>query len=160
MNDGNPYAPPMADVAERVIKVGTPWKGILYGALIDVGGSILVAIAVGIGFTFFLAANGVPSSQIAAVEQHPGLFLRVLEYAIGYSFSVLGGYVCARFIKEHELRWALVMAVITSIISLLLSSRHAGAEKYLLETLGEFACVVGGAWLGMRINRRQLARQG
>lgn len=52
------------------------------------------------------------------------------------------------------MRWALI----TSAIGLLTTDRHTSIEKFLLETVGEFMCVVGGAWLGMKQNRRQLVR--
>jgi len=158
MENQSPYAPPVSDVTINETRAGKPWVGIVLGALVDIGGSIAASAVLMFVYVFLLAKQGVPRDEIVQLVQNPESSPVVywLGYAIGSLFSLLGGYVCARIVRRKELQWGAVLSVVTVLVGIMFLNSASGVLKLLFEVALEVALVMGGTWLGMRKNRKEL----
>ncbi|NJN40224.1 MAG: hypothetical protein HC807_04340, partial [Gammaproteobacteria bacterium] len=61
----NPYQPPGAPIsgADRVERFGSPVKAILFGLLIDIGGSIVAGTILAVAWGVLLGAGGVSGEE-------------------------------------------------------------------------------------------------
>ena len=153
MSSPSPYRPPEAPVADQDRPRGSPVRGMLYGALVDIGGTLLAGIVLGILWGSWLAASGNSAEQIAEAVKNPDptSLVAIAGYVIGTAFSGLGGYVCARVARETELRCAAVVAG----ISIAFGFAVGGAQTFemgVLMVVTTVAAVMLGAWLGRRHN--------
>lgn len=152
----NPYNAPTAVVADRDRPAGSPLKGVIYGLLVDLGGTLAAASALMIGYGIYLATGGASPEEIerAAKELDPFSSIGLAAGAIGLGFSVLGGYVCARVAGSPELKWAAVVGAISAISGFVLSTEaYSLGTNIVLSALG-FAMVMLGGHLGARRNAR------
>jgi len=152
----DPYRPPAAPVADRDRPRGSPVKGMMFGVLVDLGGSFAAAIAMSFAYGIWLAASGMAPGEIeeALTQRDPGSAFSLFAYAVGTGFSWLGGYVCARTAKETELKCAGVVATVSSVTGLLLSMDQPLELNLALLLLTVGAVMLGG-WIGQQRNRRQ-----
>jgi uncharacterized membrane protein YfcA len=153
----NPYRAPEAVVNDRSPPAGAPVKAVVYGVLIDVGGSIVTGIVLATIYMVVLASRGASMEEIERTIAEPELmsWLSVVEFAIGFLASFLGGYVCARVAGVGEMRAVGTVAAVSGVASLLLgSSAYAFEWNAVLALLG-MATVAAGGRVGMRANRRR-----
>lgn len=157
MTDHNPYTPPASTVQTTDARhPGSPLKAILLGMLVDIGGTFVAGIAFGIAYGYLLAASGVPAVEISsriAMASMPGTPLGIALTAMGTLLSMLGGHVCARIVRRHELRVAGVMAALSCGLALWM----AGPAVPWLYQAGmavlTVAAILAGAEVGRRRNR-------
>jgi membrane protease YdiL (CAAX protease family) len=153
MSSPSPYRPPEAPVADQDRPRGSPVKGMLYGALVDIGGTLLAGIVLGILWGIWLAASGNSAEQIAEAVKNPDptSLVSIAGYVIGTAFSGLGGYVCARVARETELRCAAVVAGISIAFGFAVGGAQT-PEMGVLMIVTTVAAVMLGAWMGRRRN--------
>jgi hypothetical protein len=156
MSDSNPYRPPQAAVADRDRPRGSPVKGMVFGVLVDIGGTILAGMTLVFVWAIWLAANGHSGEQIEQALQNPdpASAVSILGYVVGTAFSGLGGYVCARVARETELRCAAVVAAVSLAFGFAVGGTHS-LETNILLTAATIAAVLSGAWFGKRRNQGQ-----
>ena len=148
MSSPSPYRPPEAP--------GAPVKGMVFGLLVDIGGSLIAAFVLLFAWAFWLAMSGVDAESIQQMmaEPDPLSTFSFVSYAVGGGFSWLGGYVCARVARETEMRCAAVIATLSSLVAVTLGpSMPFGLNLFL--TLLTFGSVMLGGWMGMQRNARQ-----
>jgi hypothetical protein len=152
----SPYRPPEAKVADPEPRRGAPVKGMVYGVLVDVGGSVLASFLLFFVWAVWLAASGLDAEQITKEVQEPDPLsgISLLAYTIGGALSWLGGYVCARVARETELRCAAVVATVSGLVALVMGGAMPSALHIFL-TLLTVAAVMLGGWMGMQQNARQ-----
>ena len=156
MSTQSPYRPPQAAVADQDRPRGSPVKGMLFGVLVDVGGSMVAAFILFFIWAIWLGASGLDAEAItqAMVENDPTSGISLIGYVVGTAFSWLGGYVCARVAQETELRCAAVVAAISGTLALAMGS-ELPLPLYLLLTALTVAAVMLGGWMGAQRNARQ-----
>jgi len=156
MSPPDPYRPPQAAVADQDRPRGSPVRGMVFGALVDLGGSFAAALVLSFAYGIWLAASGMSAAEIeqALTRPDPGSTFAMVSYAVGAAFSWLGGYVCARTAKETELQCAAVVAAISCTAGLLLAMDLPLALNFALVLLTIGAVMLGG-WTGARQNARQ-----
>jgi len=156
MSAPGPYRPPEAPVADVERPRGSPVKGMIFGLLVDIGGSLLARFVLFFVWAIWLGASGLDPEAIsqAISEPDPLSTISFVGYSLGSGFSCLGGYVCARVARETELRCAAVIATISTLVSLAMG---AGLPfgLYLFLTVLTFAAVMLGGWMGLQRNLRQ-----
>jgi uncharacterized membrane protein len=156
MTGPSPYRPPQAPVADQERPRGSPVKGMIYGLLVDLGGTTVSSLALVFIWTIWLAMSGLEAEAIEQSLQNlePLSPISVIGSVMGCGLSFLGGYVCARVARETELRCAAVVAVVSATVSLAMGS-SLPLELNLLFCLLTAGLVMLGGWLGERRNRRR-----
>lgn len=91
-------------------------KAILLGVLTDVAGSTVTGIVIGIGLGIALAAQHVPTNEIA-IRLH-GASVLISSLILGFGFTVLGGYVAGRVAKQSEILHGGIVGAIGILFSL------------------------------------------
>lgn len=156
MSSPSPYRPPGAPLADQDRPRGSPVKGMVFGVLVDIGGTLLASFALVFLWAIWLAANGQSAEQIeqAIQKPDPSSTLSIVGYVVGTAFSGLGGYVCARVARETELQCAAVVAAISIAFGFAVGGEQSFAMNVLM-VASTVAAVIFGAWLGLQQNRRQ-----
>jgi MFS family permease len=148
----DPYKPPESVVTAAGHRPGSPTKAVLVGSLVNVIGSLVAGIFIGIAAAVYFAAVGYTDEQISdALMKNTGLIL--VYFFAGIAFSILAGYLCARIANVHEYRYAFITGVIGYAIGELMfmidpSSPAALPRWYLLASyLLYLPAVLLGAYL-------------
>jgi hypothetical protein len=152
----NPYRAPAAAVADLERPRGSPLKGVIYGVLVDIVGTTAATMAIMFVWGVALAVNGASAEDIQAMAQKidPTSFVGLLASAVGCAFSFLGGYVCARVAGRGELKWAAVMAVISTVFGLLMTMHVPRDAFNTVMLVASFVIVLLGGYVGARRNAR------
>jgi len=149
----NPYTPPGTPVkdppdARRRSSLGA----IALGLLADVGGSIAFGTVLQIVIGIVFAVGGAPPEAIGELARSPGF--QLVGVAIGLAFSVVGGYVAARFANHSEYANAFAVGVLSLLsgeaILLLLPDDY----PFWLRILGDLM-VIPAALLGGHLRALQ-----
>lgn len=156
MDERSPYAPPVSDVLVIKERKGASWKAILFGLLVDIGGTTATAFVGGMVAVILLTSQGVDETQLEQLFSDPSSPLMIAMTVLGGFFSVLGGYVCARVAKQNELKLGGVMALISTLFAIVLDGESNGMD--LLLYAAGIVSVLFGSWLGMRRNQRSRAK--
>jgi hypothetical protein len=157
MSSPSPYRPPQAPVADQDRPRGSPVKGMAFGLVVDLGGTLVANFALLFVWAIVLGASGQDAQAIeAALNQQadPTSGISIVANSLGMVCSWLGGYVCARVARETELRCAGVVAGLGIVIALLLGGDAMTPPFFALVLLGA-AIVMLGAWMGAQRNARQ-----
>jgi hypothetical protein len=111
-----PYASPKAELTEpESTKYGSQVKAVLVGVVVDLIGTIVVALLVSALYGVILALRGLSPDEIELLIQNssPISPLNLTLFALGAGMSVLGGYLCARIAKRREYFLALLTGVLS-----------------------------------------------
>jgi hypothetical protein len=162
----NPYTPPSAQVGDMEIRKGSRIKAILAGLAVDIGGSILAGIAFIAAVGIFMASGGADGDQIASsmdtLTDDPWIYSGGL--AVGFLFSALGGYTCARIARHSEYRLGAILAVLSIALGFLLGTGEESPLQNAALATTAFAATMAGVRFGVsrngkdRIRRQQLAQ--
>jgi MFS family permease len=148
----NPYDPPQTPVSDPEPQAGSPVKAVLLGLTVDIGGSLLASVALGIVYAVVLGSQGVEGEDLRqaleGVMQTGWGF--AIGSAVGCAFSVLGGFVCARISRRRDYRLGWVQAGLSVAIGALLSAEGYSLLQQVLLGGVTVACVLIGVRTGMR----------
>lgn len=152
----NPYEPPAAAVEDVGRRRGSPVKAVLYGVLVDIGGSIVAGLVIVIVYSIALASAGASAEDIqqALSDASPLSWFSILGFVVGCSASFLGGYVCARVAASAEMKSVGIVAAVSGIVSVLMGSNAYAFEWNALLALVGMGAVFAGGSTGARTNRR------
>jgi hypothetical protein len=131
-------------------------KAVVYGILVDVGGSLAAGLALAIAYAIVLAASGTPAEEVqrAVSDPAPASWLSILGFLVGVGASFLGGYVCARVAGAAEMKWVGIVASVSGVTSLLMGTGAYAFEWNALFALLGMGAVFAGGWIGARRNAR------
>ena len=136
---------------------GATWKALLFGVLTDVGGSIAVGAVAVFFYSIYLASAGVKREDFMAsmTDPEPFSFFGIATAVIGYGFSILGGFVCARVAKRREYALGAALAAIDTVLGLvsLIGDRSISAHM-IVSMVVAIPCVLVGAHFGRMRNLR------
>jgi hypothetical protein len=159
MADEN-YKPPATPVEDAPRPPGSPIVAVLVGFVVDVGGTLLTGILFTVVFSILRASQGGSATDIetALADLSSDTGFMVASGIVGLSFSVLGGYVCARIARRNEYRLAGVQALVTTFVGYSLGggTLELGYEAAL--TILSIAAVFAGAARGRRYNELRQRR--
>ena len=156
MDAPNPYATPGAKLADPPPGPGSPIKAVLFGLLVDVGGTVVASLILGIAYGMYLATSGLAGGDMqAAAESYRSGPMFYIGALVGLMFSVLGGHVCGRIARQSEYTLGVILGVLSVLSGLLLSWNQLPAlTSTVLAVLGFAAVVLGAHWAKAR-NRRE-----
>jgi hypothetical protein len=150
MHDDNPYASPKANVALPDEKPGSPYKAVALGLLVDIGGSIGSSLLLGMLYGVILMTSGASPEELRAYSTVPrGSWLWFGSHGLGYGFSVLGGYVCARIARRSEYKLGAIQAALSTAIGVVFLMR----KTIDLADVVELAAGAALTMIGIRIGR-------
>ena len=146
----NPYSPPKAGLSDPPKPPKSPLRSVLLGLVIDVGGSLLLGIVLGIGRATAFLVSGMSESEIIESLRHPPAYslISILGTLGGAALSVVGGFVCARVSRRSDYRLGFILAGLSATSGLLLSYGSHSLPVNLLLTLLTVASVLLGTKLG------------
>lgn len=149
----NPFTPPKAPVEDpRETRKASPFKAVLLGLAVDIGGTLLVSVALGIVW----AASQPTDQPFVGYENLPwDSWVMLAGLAGGCLCSVAGGYVCARQARENEFALGAVMAVVGILAGILMGG--ASDQSLVFHVIGAvltFLAVMFGVRLGVQRNQR------
>lgn len=80
------------------LKEGSVTKGVIWGTIVDVGGTILFGLIFGIGYAIIQASQGVSEQEIAESVMQVEMFsiYNLIGITIGLLISFYAGYLCAK----------------------------------------------------------------
>ena len=146
--DRQPYAPPRAEVEDVVEIRPRPITGVVVGAVVDLGGTVIAAVILAIAYSAYLTSQGVdPQAIQEALATAPvGSAYFNIAAAVGLLFSVLGGYVCAAYARRNLYRTGLVLAAIVSAVGFLVGGTTHSELYNVTIVAANSAAVLFGAW--------------
>ena len=155
----NPFKPPDTDPDKPrrpPLTPGSPVKAVLSGLAVDIGGTILCGIVISVIYAIQLHSQGLGDAEMRdAMENMPhDSMLYVAGNLLGLLMSLLGGLVCARIARRDEYRIGIVMATLSALIGLMMSSHVDADEMTVLLTVTSVACNLLGVKFGAEHNRR------
>ena len=159
MND--PFRPPAANIEARDTKRGSAVKAVFFGALTDIGGSMLAGIVFYMLYGIYLGATGNTLEDMAKpfggaeAGNSPMAFMMNM---VGCLFSVLGGYVCSRIARHSEYRLGAILAAVNVTLSFLLMAGGEPDPLAGIYSLLTVAAVMVGTHIGAKANRRERAQ--
>lgn len=143
------FAPPTARVADFTVERGSPIKAILLALAVDLGGTLLSAVLIGMIYAISLASFGASEDHVAASLQNvsPNSWPSVAGAAVCILFSVLGGFVCARVAKHAEYKLGGVMAAISVAVGLWMGN----VQLSVLMNVSSAVITTGAIMFGVRL---------
>jgi hypothetical protein len=148
--DDNRYTPPGSDLRDPSPPPAPPWKAVLIGYLVDMGGTFIASALLAIVYTAVLTQQGLSQEQIrtALSDPAPGSSFYVVGTLLGCGFSVLGGYWCARMARRTPYRLGGILAALSALSGLALSWGVYPPEQITLLSVTSVACVLLGSKFG------------
>lgn len=131
---------------ERIIRVT---KGILVGMLVDLFGSLVISIMLGLCLAAYLNLQGVESGQMTAVMSEMALtpLWLFLSVSLGASISVVAGFIAANQIQYNYSHALGLMGTSLALISFTSTVDILGTRTSTLFALITLVSVLAGSWL-------------
>jgi glycerol uptake facilitator-like aquaporin len=148
--DDKRYTPPGSDLRDQPPPPGSPWKAVLIGYLVDMGGTFIASALLAIVYAAVLAQQGMSQEQIRAAltDPTPGSSFYVVGTLAGCGFSFLGGYWCARIARRSPFRLGGILATLSTLSGMALSWGVYPPEQIALLSVTSVACVLLGSKFG------------
>ena len=129
-------------------------KAICYGLLIDIGGSLVLSILLGMIYGVVLIKQGVPADQITermSVIDHWSL-LGIVGTIVGVAISFFAGYVCASKSITNINRDAAILGAISATFGAVIGSSSYSLIEIVVLSVATVGAVICGAMLWRKIN--------
>lgn len=148
----NPYqAPVTPNPSAPDGSPGPLWKAVLYGVLVDIGGSTVMGMIALFVTATWMGAHGASQADVENFLRNPPSLLTpfgIVTGLLGTAISVLAGFICARTARTRVYKAALASALITAGLSTLMGGV---ARESAVLTVFVYAISIGavlcGAWL-------------
>ncbi len=150
----NPFTPPSARVADVAAQKGSPIKAVVFGFVVDVGGTVAFALLLSIAYGVSLASSGATPEQVTAALQNIPLdsWPAIIGMIVGTLFSVLGGYVCSRVAKRSEFGLGAILAALSISFGLWAGGSHHSFLWHTAMAVVTFLAVMFGVRIGAARN--------
>lgn len=154
MNE-KPYAPPQTSVGVPGTVRGAPVKAVLYGLLVDIGGTLMITSVLSMIYAMMLLRNDLQQTDIERILMNldPFSTYGLLMSGVGLLCSFWGGYVCALYSRLHVLRDTAILATLSVIVGVLLSGDTYSVIQHLLFGALGVAAIFSGALLWRQQHR-------
>lgn len=130
-------------------------KAVLYGVLVDVGGSIAASILLATAYAIALSSSGASVDEIERAMRNPDpvSWFSIGGFVLGCAASFLGGYVCARVADASEMKWVGMVAAASGLTSLVTGMEALPFEWNAVLALVGMGAVFAGGWAAMKRKR-------
>lgn len=148
----NPYKPPESKPKPPEFPQGSPLQAVLVACCVDIFGSYLLSLVIGVIYAIILTSKGLSPDEIsqafANINRLSPLFLS--GAVLGGGLTVLSGYLCARIGRcttyNPVTAYLVITVVFMTLIGLSQGATGSMAENLLL-TILTILCGYYGAWL-------------
>ena len=151
----NPYETPHSDVEAPVMKKGSTVKAVIIATVVDLGGTFVLSMILGVIYAIYSISQGIPPEELAAsmedIENIPVLYNS--NMVIGLLVTVFAGYLCARIAKKANYRAVnIYLIVLILLINLLMLStgEDIASTKHISQIIISILAGYLGAWLYIR----------
>lgn len=125
-------------------------KAIVLGVLVDIGGSLISGVGLGIVLAILLLARGGPDlTRLEELES--AWWMLATGYCLGIAFTLLGGFVAGRVAGEREVLHGALTGGVSALLGIPLSLTAPLWYGVLC-----FVSVPPAAMLGARLARRRV----
>lgn len=154
--DKDNFKPPKAELADPPRKPGSLLRAVLTGTAIEVVGTLVLGMLLGLAYGLALRAQGYSDNAMNEALTHidPLSGMGLIGSLLGSAISVFAGYAVAAIAHRPDYRPVFVMAAISVGLGLLFGSDSYDAMLILLFSVLTVAAVVFGGWLHMKDMRR------
>jgi len=132
---------------------------IFVGLIVDICGSLLTGVVIGVGLTVFYAAQGVPLKQITAQlssEQLNNSFLMLFtSIGLGEISVLAGGFITGWMAKNHAVKNALITGSISAALGLAFAGFYPIWYNILCVLLTPSIAALGGYIAQLLFGNRQ-----
>lgn len=151
----NLITPSKEEPIDQPRALGSPLKAVLLGLAIDVGGTLVVGVVLGIVYAISLAGTGMNETEIQqALSSIPvDSWVSIIGLIAGVGLSILGGFICSRISRRSDYKLGFILGTISAAVSLLLSFATYPILIGVVLTCLTFASVLLGAKLGLKKNQ-------
>ena len=144
------YTPPKADLHIEEAPSGSLMKGVTYGAAIDIVGTTVFVVLLGIAYGILLASQGYSQQEIMAQSQQVDMMspIGILSIIVGLIASFLAGYFCAMKSGVHVKKATIIVCVISSVLGFVLGyGQYSMLENVVMSAFTVSAIMTGsGLW--------------
>ena len=150
------YVTPKSNVSVPNTKPGSPVKGVIYGVLIDIGGTILFSTILGIVWATLLLSQGVSKEQAQIIMQNPNSTSPVMLFGmvVGCMISVFACYICGRVAKKYEYRLSILIFVMLTLFFMVMGKNNSTLISFAVTILANISSALFGAYLAVLRNTR------
>jgi hypothetical protein len=143
----DPYKTPRSDVSSNDQLPQRPVLGIFVGCLVDIGGTIIGMIIIGVVYGIILGATGgnVEDIESLTTNYSPFSLLGIAFGVFGLAMSYIAGYICAKVSRAINLKYPMIMASIIFVLGTLVTWGGEDVFFLLLIGLAGFAVTLLGA---------------
>ena len=140
---------PTSEAETRSSKKGSPVKAIIIGLLVDIIGSTVLVIILGIVYSMVLASQGLTPEEIEyrLTNLDPYSAFSIICMFFGGLMTVIAGYLCARIVNYSEYTYAFILGFISAMIGFTAGESYYSTLDNLFLVLLTLGCALFGAWL-------------
>lgn len=148
----NRYEPPRARLDPRSREPGSIAKAVVVGAIVDIGGTMLGGLIIGIGYSLLMGMQGRSPEDIqrALSNLDPWSGLSILLNVMGTFMSGLGGYQCAVVANRPGYLAPGILSLVSTTMGALLNDGRLELPHLLLMSGLTVAAILIGASLHTR----------
>ena len=131
-----------------------PVMAVIAGVLIDLLGTIIIAVLIGFALGFYLLSQGVAESELETVltARLTQLPWNIAIIALGAAMSVLAGFVTAKIVKHGVYAYAGAVGCISGIFGFWTGLNNTSMPLNISLALLTILATVFGAFLWLRKN--------
>lgn len=144
--DQNRYQPPRANLNARNREPGSLLKAVVYGAVIDIGGTLVGSFVFAFVYVMLLGLQGHPAEVIedAVMNFDRWSFFGISLTLMGLSMSAIGGFICAAIAN----RPGFLAPGLLSLVSVTTGAMLGGGELPQQELMFFSALTVAAIFVG------------
>ena len=116
----NPYESPDSDVNKSEKHRARPIRAIVFGVIIDIGGTIVGVVILTIVYVAILASSGATQDEVDRVlsTAKPTTFFGFVTAMWGVFMSFIAGFYCVRISRAIDWRYPATLALLVFIIGI------------------------------------------
>ncbi len=146
--DNKIYTSPESSLSTQPLKQGTTLKGVAWGTLTDIGGTIIFGIIAGVVSGLVLSSQGLSMDEISEIMINVDIlsFWGISTIIIGLLISFYAGYVCAKRSGEKVISSTTILCLISSLFGLSAGIDTFSFIENTLLTILTIGAIVFGAY--------------
>ena len=141
------YKAPSSGFESNVDENGSTFKGILYGSLVDIFGTLTIGIVIGIIYMGMLLSQGVSESEAIKLVENmdPLSIFDIVGGLFGLLVSFYSGYLCAKKSIINVNRNTIILFSITGSLGFLMGFGHYPLLQNILFTVLSISATFSGS---------------